>query len=80
MPTLSRLFFSGSSSSTLNSEFVQYGKILNKVTIQNPNLQEQHAYDTPNKTTNNSASLLSNKTYNRFLSARPSVIYSLKNR
>ena len=84
MPTyvsssLSRLSHYGSSSSTLDNKFVKYGKISNKVIIQNVNSQA-NIENIKVETANNSSSLLPNNAYNRFSSVRPTVIYSLKKR
>jgi len=67
----------GSSSSILDNKFVQYGKISNKVTIQNVN-PGANIKDKNVKTSNSSTSLLPNNAYNRFASIDPTVIYSLK--
>ena len=70
---------SGSSSFILDNKLVKYGKIANRVLIENskPNTNIKNKKI---KTLNTSMSLLQNNAYNRFLSIHPTVIYSLKKR
>jgi len=75
--TLLRSSLFGSSSSILDNKLVQYGKISNKVIIKNAS-PSSNIINQNFKTANNSVSLLSNNAYNKILSIRPYVIYSLK--
>ena len=67
----------GNSSKILDNKFVKYGKIVNKLNVNNlkynSNIKNKNT-----KTLNISRSLLSNNSYNRFMSVKPSVVYSLK--